>query len=142
MDMLLICRDASASSLISNLVLAMRQKEKGLQVAIMFTSEALAALARGTFLWPRELQEAEIRLAMADNGKKAGFPVTGRGEARQLDIWQILNKAKESGVPMYAAPFWVDLLGLQNKLPEGVSALTTDSALKMFVEAKKIIGSL
>lgn len=142
MDMLLICRDASASSLVSNLVLAMKEKGRGLKVAVLFTSEALAALARGTFLWPRELQEAEVRLAMADNGKKAGLPVTGRGEARQLDIWQILNQAKESGVPMYASPTWVGLLGLQDKLPPGVKGLDTDSAGKLFAEAKQIIGSL
>lgn len=142
MDMLLICRDASASSLVSNCMLAMRERERGLQAGILFTSEALAALARGTFLWPRELQEAEVRLAMADNGKKAGLPITGRGEARQLDIWQILNQAKESGVPMYASSFWVDLIGLQNKLPQGVKVLDTETARKLFTETKSIIGSL
>lgn len=142
MDMLLICRDALASSFVSNLMLAVREKERGVSAAILFTGEAVSALNHGTFLWPRELQEAPIRLAMADNGKKAGLPVTGRGEARQLDIWAVFENAKKAGVPLYASPFWVDLLGLQGKLPAGVKALDAESAGKLFAESRQIIGSL
>jgi len=141
MDLLLICRDALASSLIGNLLVAMEAKKAGSEVAVLFTQEALAAVAGGTFSWPRELSGQEFRLRMADSGSAMGLPLMGRGEGRQLDPRKMVAKAREAGVPMYACPIWTGLLGLRDKLPEGVQAPEPTEVFKMLSEARTIIGS-
>ena len=50
MDILFICKDASASSLAANLLWAMQARDTGSSVAVLFSSEALAAFQNGTFL--------------------------------------------------------------------------------------------
>lgn len=141
MDMLLICRDALASSLIGNLKIAIAAQKTGQKVGVLFTGEALSALNNGTFLWPRELREQDLRLAMADNAGSQGIPITGRGEARQIDIWQLLEQAKAEHLPMYACPLWSALLGIINHLPPGIQDLDMPAALKLIGEAKNVIGS-
>ena len=84
MDLLLIVRDALASSLIGGLLVAIEAREAGREVGVLVTQEALAALARGSFGWPRELSGQHMRLRMADRGAAADLPLLGRGEGRQL----------------------------------------------------------
>jgi len=74
MDLLLIVRDALASSLVGSLATAMTAHEAGRRVGVLFTAEALAALARGSFAWPRELSGQSMRLLMADRGPALGLP--------------------------------------------------------------------
>ena len=74
MDLLVILRDALASSLIGGLLLALNAREAGREVGVLFTEEALAALARGSFEWPRELSGQEMRLRLADGGAALGVP--------------------------------------------------------------------
>ena len=85
MDLLLLLRDALASSLVGSLLTAMHASKAGQHVGVLFTQEALAAVAQGSFEWPRELSGQEMRLTMADRGKGLGIPLLGRGEGRQLD---------------------------------------------------------
>lgn len=141
MDMLLICRDALASSLVGNLKIAMTAQKNGQKVGVLFTGEALSALNNGTFLWPRELREQDLRLKMADNAGSQGIPITGRGEARQIDIWQLLEQAKAKQLSIYACPVWSSLLGMNNDLPPGIQSLDVPAVLKLIGEAKNVIGS-
>ena len=142
MDMLLILRDALASSLVGGLLVALKAKEAGQKVAVLFTQEALAALVQGSFEWPRELSGQEMRLGLADRAKAAGIPVLGRGEGRQIDAKGLVSQAHEAGVALYACPVWSSLLGLEDKLPDGVQALDTAAALRLIQDAKQVIGSL
>ncbi len=142
MDMLLILRDALASSLVGGLLVALKAKEAGQKVAVLFTQEALAALVQGSFEWPRELSGQEMRLGLADRAKGAGIPILGRGEGRQIDAKGLVSQAQEAGVVLYACPVWSSLLGLEDKLPDGVQALDTAAALKLIQDAKQVIGSL
>lgn len=121
---LLICRQASASEIISNLVVAMEARKSGSEIGVLFTEEALVALCQGVFDWPRQLNGQALRLAMADNAAALGLPAMGgKGEARQVDVRQLISKAIQAGIPVFAGEFWLKLSGLQDKLPEGVKVL-------------------
>lgn len=142
MDLLLILRDALASSLVGGLRLAVEAKKAGQEVGVVFTQEALAALALGSFEWPREISGQEMRLIMADRGAAAGLPLSGRGEGRQLDAKGLIAQAQEAGIILYACPVWSSLLGLENRLPHGMQTLDTAALLRLIQDAKKVIGTL
>ena len=143
MDLLLIVRDALASSLVGNLVTALAAKQAGQAVGVVFTQEALAAIARGTFAWPRELSGQEMRLRMADHAASVGVPVSGgRGDGRQLDAKALVSQAGEAGVTLYACPIWSALLGLDGRLPKGLQAVDAAALLELIHAAKTVVGSL
>jgi len=142
MDLLLICRDALASSFVDNLLVAIEAKKSGAQVAVLFTQEALAGVAGGTFSWPQGLSGQERRYKVADTAAKLELPVMGSGQARQLDYRQVLEKARQVDVPMFAPSMWVEFLGLNDGLPTGISVIGSQALLKMVMDAKTIIGSL
>jgi peroxiredoxin family protein len=142
MDLLLIVRDALASSVASNLLTAIQAQAAGRRVAVLFTQEALAAAARGSFAWPRELSGQEMRLTVADRGAAAGLPLLGRGEGRQLDVKGLMTRARDAGVILYACPLWSSLLGIADRLPPGLQPLESDAALRLIQEAKRVVGAL
>ncbi len=142
MDLLLILRDALASSLVGGLLTAVEAKTAGQEVAVVLTQEALAALARGSFQWPRELSGQEMRLLLADRGAAAGLPLLGKGEGRQLDVKALVARTAAAGVPLYACPVWSALLALDAQLPDGLQALDKQAFLNIVGSAKTIIGTL
>jgi peroxiredoxin family protein len=141
MDVIFICRDALANSLLGNLLLAMEAHKAGTKVAVLFTEDALAALSTGAFLWPQALQGQPTRLAMANNASALDVPVMLRGEGRQVNALGMVEKAHQAGVPMYACPAWSQLLDVKGKLPEGIAEIDLPTALKTLGEAKQVIGS-
>ena len=71
MDLLLLLRDALARSRVGTLLTAMHASKAGQEVGVLFTQEALSAVAQGSFEWPRELsggqrQRAAFARALAD----------------------------------------------------------------------------
>jgi peroxiredoxin family protein len=142
MDLLLILRDALGSSLVSSLVAAMDASKAGRKVAVLVTQEALAALALGSFDWPRELSGQEMRLTIAKQGAGMGLPVSGRGEGRQLDAKGLVAQAQQAGVILYACPTWSTLLGLEGKLPDGLRPLDSGAVLGLIQDAKQVVGTL
>jgi hypothetical protein len=142
MDLLIILRDAHASSFIGGLLTAMTATEAGRKVGVLVTQEALAAVAGGTFGWPRELSGQEMRLTLADQGATLGIPLLGRGEGRQLDAKGLLRKAREAGVTAYACPTWTTLLNLQGQLPDGLDTLDPTGALTLIEKSKRVVGTL
>ena len=142
MDLLFILRDALASSLVGSLVTATDAKKAGCDVGVLFTQEALAAVARGSFEWPRELSGQEMRLAIADRGAAAGLPLLGRGEGRQLDAKRLIASAHEAGVRLFACPTWSSLLGLEGTLPCGIQSVDTAALLNLIQGAKQVVGTL
>ena len=141
MDLLFILRDALASSLVGTLLTAMAAQKAGREVGVLFTQEALAAIARGSFEWPRELSGQEMRLTIADRGAAAGLPLLGRGEGRQLDAKGVLALARDAGVRMYACPTWSALLGLEKTLPADLEPLDTAALLSLIDGAKRVVGT-
>lgn len=142
MDLLLIQRDALASSLVGGLLMAINARKGGQRVGVIFTQEALAALARGSFEWPRELSGQEMRITMADRGSAMGLPLLGRGEGRQLDAKAMVAQAREAGVNLYACPLWSSLLGLEGNLPQGLEALDEAGLAGLIRGATRVIGTL
>jgi hypothetical protein len=142
MDLVLIVRDALASSLIGTLLAARDAHAAGRNVAVVLTGEALAAAAGGTFAWPRELAGQTMRLGLADRGsKELGLPLLARGEGRQLDPKALLIATAADGVTAYACPIWSALLGLATP-PAGLTALDRPGFTRLLAEAGKIVGSL
>jgi hypothetical protein len=142
MDLLLILRDALASSLVGGLLTALDARQAGRKVGVLLTQEALAALAQGSFGWPRELSGQHMRLALADQGAALGIPLAGRGEGRQLDVKALLGKAREAGVIVYACPTWTSLLRLEGKLPAGVQTLQPGGVVDLIQQSKRVVGTL
>ena len=142
MDLLLIVRDALGSSLVGSLLTALRAREAGQEVAVLVTQEALAALARGSFAWPRELSDQPVRWTLADRGDALGVPVLGRGEGRQLDPKGLVARAREAGVVLYACPIWSSLLDLGKQLPEGIDPLPAADLPGLIQDAGQVVGTL
>lgn len=142
MDLVLILRDALASSLVGGLLAAMDAKKSGQEVGVVLTQEALAAAAKGTFEWPRELSGQEMRLLMAKNADEKEIPILGRGEGKQIDARALIAKAGEAGVSLYACPTWSALLGLDGNLPAGLEALDGEGFAALIGDAKKVLGTL
>jgi len=142
MDLLLILRDALASSLVGSLLTALDARNAGQDVRVLVTQEALAALVQGTFEWPRELSGQEMRLTLADRGKDLGVPLLGRGEGRQLDPKGLISRATEAGVVVYACPIWSSLLGLEDMLPDGIQTLDAADVPGLIQGARQVVGTL
>jgi hypothetical protein len=142
MDLLLILRDALASSLAGTLLVAIEGVKTGRTVGVLFTEEALAALLNGTFSWPRELSGQEIRWTMADQGASHGLPVSARGQGRQLDVKGLIHQAHEAGVLLYACLLWDSLVSRDSNLPDHIQGVDTSSVVKLLSEAKTVVGSL
>jgi hypothetical protein len=141
MDLLLIVRDALASSLVGTLLAARDARDAGREVAVLITGEALAASAHGTFGWPRELAGQAMRLTLADRGKALGLPLLAKGEARQLDPKALLTATAAAGVALYACPIWSALLGLEAP-PAGLAGLDRPGLTRLLGEAGKVVGGL
>ncbi len=141
MDLLLILRDALASSLVGSLAAAMNASKAGRKVGVLITQEALAALAWGSFEWPRELSGQEMRWRMADHAAAMGVPVSGRGEGRQIDAKGLISQAQQAGVTLYACPIWSSLLDLEGKLPGGIQVLDAEGACALIEDAKQVVGT-
>lgn len=142
MDLLFVTRDALASALIGTLLAARDARDAGRAVAVLVTGEALAAVAGGTFAWPRELAGPRMRTALADHGAQdLGLPLLAKGEGRQLDPKALLAATAASGLPVYACPIWSALLGL-GAPPAGLTALDRPGLTRLLAEAGKVVGSL
>jgi hypothetical protein len=141
MDLVFIVRDALASSVIGSLVAARDARVAGRSVGVLVTGEALAAVAGGTFAWPRELAGQTMRLGLADRGKELGLPLLAKGEGRQLDPKALLAATAADGVAVHACPIWSALLGLSAP-PAGLTALDRSGLTRLLAEAGKVVGSL
>lgn len=142
MDVLLIVRDALASAVVGTLLTARDAHDAGRRVGVLLTGEALAAFARGTFAWPRELAGQAMRLTLADRGgKDLGLPLTAKGEARQLDAKALVAATAATGIPIYACPIWSALLGL-DATPPGCTALDRAGLTRLLGESGKVVGAL
>jgi hypothetical protein len=142
MDLLLIIRDALASSLAGALLTAVQAREAGQTVGVLLTQEALEAAARGSFSWPRELSGQAIRLGIAERASQQGLPLLGRGAGRQLDARGLLSHAERAGVELYACPVWTTLLGLADELPQGLRRLDGSALIELIRNSGRVVGSL
>ena len=123
-------------------MMALEARKTKSNVGVLITQEALAATAFGSFEWPRELSGQALRMTMADRGAGAGLPLLARGEARQLDARGLITTARQAGIALYACPMWTSLLGLENRIPDGIQALDSGTVVRLIQDAKQVVGTL
>lgn len=117
------------NSIASALFVAIQLKGQGVDVAVIFVAEALSALAEKKFEYCPTL--AKYSTTIDENIKKMGL---------STDVMDYVKQAKSVGIPLYAGPFWCDMLGVRGKLPPEISVLENPDQIKLTAEAKKIIG--
>ena len=140
MDTILICRDALEDSVLSNIGMAMEVKKNGSEAAVVFTGEALAALAGGPFRWSPLLENRATKIKVTKNAGAMGIAMASEKDKRWTDISRLLKTAKDAGIPLIACPFWANLLQVGDKLPPEISTMDSEALLKEMNEAKTIIG--
>ncbi|MDY7032509.1 MAG: DsrE/DsrF/DrsH-like family protein [Thermodesulfobacteriota bacterium] len=140
MDVILICRDALENSLLGNLAMAMEVKKNGTDAGVVFTQEALAALAGEPFRWSPLLENRPTKMKVSKNATAMGIQMTSEKDKRWTDTGRLIKFAKDAGVQLMACPMWAKLLDVEDKLPPEVTVLDSQEMLKKMNEAKTIIG--
>jgi len=140
MDVILICRDALENSLLGNLAMAMEVKKNGTDAGVVFTQEALAALAGEPFRWSPLLENRPTKIKVSKNATAMGIQMTSEKDKRWTDTGRLIKSAKDAGVQLMACPLWAKLLDVEDKLPPEVTVLDSQEMLKKMNEAKTIIG--
>ena len=75
MSTVLICRDALEDAVLGNIALARAMAQRGDEVALVFTGEALAALDKGTFRWSPNFKTRDARSAAIAAAEANGLPL-------------------------------------------------------------------
>ena len=140
MDMILICRDAVEDSVIGNVAVATEAKKAGQDVGILFTQEALAALAGEAFGWSPLFRNRDARIKISANATVMGLEIADVKEKRSTDLFRLLKSVNEVGIKLMACPIWSRLLNVDGKLPQEIKSMDTSIMLKMLHEAKIVIG--
>ena len=140
MDTILICRDALENSVVGNVALAMEAKKAGQDVGILFTEEALAALAGESFGWSPLFQNRDARIKISRNATAMGVEIADVKDNRWTDISRLLSSASGAGIKLMACPIWSQILAVDGKLPPQLTSIDSAALLKELKEAKIIIG--
>lgn len=140
MDIMLICRDALENSVLSNIGMAMEAKKNGSDVGVVFTGEALAALAGESFRWSPLLENRGAKIKVIKNAASMGIQMASEKDKRWTDMSRLLKTAKEAGVSLLACPLWSNLLQVEGKLPSQITTIDSQTLFKEMNEAKTIIG--
>ena len=140
MDMILICRDALENSVIGNVAMAMAAKKEGQDVGILFTEEALAALAGESFRWASLFESRDARIKISRNATAMGVEVADVRDNRWTDLSRLLKAAREANIRLLACPIWTRVLDLEGKLPPEITPINSATLLNQLKEAKIIIG--
>lgn len=140
MDIMLICRDALENSVIGNIAMAMEAKKNGINAGVVFTQEALAALAGASFRWSPLLENRDTKIKVSKNATDMGLQIASEKDKRWIDIYRLIRSAKEAGISLMACPLWVKLLQVEGKLPPEISTVDSQTLFKEMNQAKTIIG--
>jgi peroxiredoxin family protein len=140
MDVVFVCRQAVEDSLLANIAAAMEAKEAGLDVGVLFTGEALWALAEESYRWSPLFQGRRIRSRISKNATGMGIEIGHPKDARWTDRDRLLESAAGKGVQLLACPVWASLLGIEEEIPDRLTRLDRDSLLQELRSAKVIGG--
>jgi len=139
MDLLFICREATEDSVIGNVGMALQAKASGRESAVLFTEEALAALAGQAFHWSPLFSSRPARITISRNATAMGLPVAAERDDRWTDLRRLLEAAREAGVRLLACPLWSQILSVDGRLPDAIERPTTDEVLAA-LESAKVVG--
>jgi len=138
--MILICRDAVENSVVANVAMALEAKKAGQDVGILFTEEALAALAGQSFGWSPLFQNRDARIKISRNATAMGVEIANEKDNRWTDISRLLTSASKAGIKLIACPIWSKILAVDGNLPPQITAISSADLLKELKKAKIIIG--
>lgn len=130
-EMLLWCCEGSFSSIGTNLFLATQLKGAGVDVAILFDVEALAALAERKFGYEPAPLLKPYEATIQKNIRAMGLPT---------EAAEYLKAAAAAGVPLYACAGWAGFLGVAQKLPAEIKVMEIPDVVKLLAQAKRIAG--
>ncbi len=130
-EVLFLQANGTLNSMTTALFTAVQVKGMGVDVAMVFDQEALAALAEKKFEPSPPL--AKYITTIGENLQKMGL---------STDVMDYVKQAKSAGIPLYACGGWADLLGVRGKLPPEVQVLEIPDVMKLVAQAKRTIGAL
>jgi hypothetical protein len=142
LDFLLVCHDADAASVVGNAILAVDAARSGRSVGILFSGEALLALIKGWFQWPRGFWPQAVRWSIVDRAQELGLPTRGKGQWRDLDVAALLEWTRGQNVRFLACPIWGSLLAGQEPWPTSLLVLTATQTITLLEETNTVVGSL
>ncbi|MDY6908002.1 MAG: hypothetical protein SV910_07225 [Chloroflexota bacterium] len=140
MDIILICRQAEEDSVIGNVALALEARRAGADVGIIFTEEALAALAGESFNWSPLFRNRDARIKISRNSTAMGVEVSDFKDNRWTDLHRLLAQASGAGVRLIACPIWSKILAVDGRLPAIITSMESAAMLTELKEAKTVIG--
>lgn len=140
MDLIFVCRDALEDSIIANIGIALEAKKAGKDVGVLFTEEALFALAGESFGWSPLFQGRDARARISKNATAMGIEVANRKDSRWTDLSRLLDLAREKEIELIACPLWVQILDVKDRLPEHLAHTDAETLLQDLQEAKVIGG--
>jgi peroxiredoxin family protein len=140
MDLIFVCRDALMNSAIANIGLALEAKKAGMDAGVLFTEEALYAVAGESFRWSPLFQGRDIRAKISKNATATGIEVGNQKDSRWTDLSRLLDLARGKGVQLLACPLWVQILDLKERIPSQLVLMEKEVFFKELKGAKVIGG--
>ncbi len=141
MSHVIICREALEDSVLGSLALARAFANKGETIAVVFTSEALDALDKGTFGWSRNFKTREAQAAVIATAEESGLPLAHRElDSRWSDIRGFVVSMKGlQGMQLIACPIWCRLLGIDEGL-DYLERISEEQLVDLLQTADTVIG--
>ena len=140
MDLIFICRDALENSVISNIGFALEARKAGMDVGVLFTEEALLAMAGESFRWSDLFQGRDTRARISKNATSMGIEVANQKDSRWTDLTRLLCLAREKGVRLFACPLWVQILDVKQEISSRLELLEMETIIQELTKAKIIGG--
>ena len=114
-DVYLVCRDARADTLITNVALGLQLKAGGSDVAVLFTGESLCAFAGEAWHWPPHLAGRPAQVSIARGAADAGLDLNADFDRRWLDLEKLIQQALALASSLSPARFGRASLGLATR---------------------------
>ncbi len=131
-ETIILCKEGTINSYLSSLVIAMNKKHRGDDVAVVFMQEALAGLIDKNFRFSPGLETYSE--AISENAAKMGV---------STQPFELIQKAKSMGIPLYACQAWMKLLGGKPpkfSIPDGLEKLELSELVEAIGVANKVFS--
>jgi peroxiredoxin family protein len=141
MAIVLICRDALEDSVLGNIALARAMAQRGDEVALVFTGEALAALDKGTFRWSPNFKTRDARSTVIAAAEANGLPLAhGDLDSRWSDVRAMVRSmADEEKLRLVACPLWGGFLDLDPEL-DYLDRIDEGQLIDLIKDADTVMG--
>ncbi len=130
-ESIVLCKEGTINTYLSSLIVATNMKKAGVDIAVVFMQEGLAALVDKKFRYAPGLEGYAEDIKK--NAAEMGVP---------SDPFELIKMASSAGVPLFACYAWMKLLGgkiPRFDIPEGLQKLELKDLLEELGKAKKVI---